>query len=715
MNSLIGHLLNDRYQIQSLLGRQVGRRTFLATDLTTQTLVVLKLLLFGPDFTWDDLKLFEREADTLKSLDYPSIPKYFDSFELETELGSGFGLVQSYIEARSLQDWIDSGRNFSEAELKAIATQLLDVLIYLHCQQPPVIHRDIKPSNILLDDNRSGHSPGQVYVVDFGSVQTLQHSGTLTIVGTYGYMPPEQFGGRTGPASDLYSLGATVIYLLTRTHPADLPLRNGRLQFKASSQVSASFEAWLKCLIQPECERRFSSAQLALTALNDKHFIAPTYLPLPAKPADSKIEITKTNDQIQIVIPPLGWGRKLEVIYTNIYTNIGHTLNCCLFLLYCYILLLLGLQQPLIFWLFFPIVSVSFFGYLRKFRKIAEIFETRQLQINQCEIQLTQCSFGFKKIRSAPRQHILKIEHFSHASQPSKTQHWQNDKGTKPITSTLGIWAGNQYFAIGDTDLSYGIKWLTEVELDWLAVELSEWLELPIQTVKYDVKAPCLLNGNDFSLDKKDQEAPFKTSNLAKVDRPMGAQCTLNKYDDRLEISAPEVLKDYWLCFGCLGYFIFVVSFPFLLVLLASEQASLWVAFLLGILPVSIWQIRRLLDGSPKYQNIITRVEQNWISIWRQAKSEKILRRVHVDDVYGVQIAYKIRSSETSDQYAQKNYHVQLKVADSLPEKTSGCRFLVGNREFWLSRKEAYWLASELSSYLNVPVTELEMIEHPSV
>ncbi len=336
MNSLIGQILNNRYQIQSLLGRQVGRRTFLATDLTTQTLVVLKLLLFGPDFIWDDLKLFEREADTLKSLDYPSIPKYLDAFELETELGSGFGLVQSYIEARSLQDWIDTGRNFSEAELKAIATQVLDVLIYLHRQQPPVIHRDIKPSNILLDDSRSGHSPGQIYVVDFGSVQTLHHSGTLTIVGTYGYMPPEQFGGRTEPASDLYSLGATVIYLLTRTHPADLPIRNGRIQFKASSQVSASFEAWLKCLIQPDCERRFTSTQLALTALNDEHFIAPTYLPLAAKPADSKVELTKTNDQIQITIPPVGWRRKLEVIYTNI----GLTLFCCL-------PLLLGLWHPL--------------------------------------------------------------------------------------------------------------------------------------------------------------------------------------------------------------------------------------------------------------------------------------------------------------------------------------------------------------------------------
>ncbi len=97
MDQLIDQVLRDRYQIQSLLGRQTGRRTFLATDGETGSLVVIKLLLFGPDFTWEDLKLFEREAETLKSLDHSAIPRYLDFFEVETELGRGFALVQSYI------------------------------------------------------------------------------------------------------------------------------------------------------------------------------------------------------------------------------------------------------------------------------------------------------------------------------------------------------------------------------------------------------------------------------------------------------------------------------------------------------------------------------------------------------------------------------------------------------------------------------------------
>ena len=165
-------ILTDRYQIKELLSQKAGRRTFLATDLQAQVPVIIKLLRFGDDFQWDDLKLFEREAATLKNLDHSDIPKYLDYFEVDEVDNSGFALVQSYIEAPSLATLIAEGRKFSEAEIIELANRLLDLLTYLHQQHPPVIHRDIKPSNILLG-NRSGHSIGDVYLVDFGSVQTV--------------------------------------------------------------------------------------------------------------------------------------------------------------------------------------------------------------------------------------------------------------------------------------------------------------------------------------------------------------------------------------------------------------------------------------------------------------------------------------------------------------------------------------------------------------
>ena len=218
MSDLVDDIFAPRYQIQQELASKGGRRTILARDTELETLVVIKLLTFNDSFRWQDLKLFEREAETLKSLDHIAIPNYLNYFEVNTPQVKGFALVQSYIDAPSLAQQTMAGRTFSEAEVKDIARQILHILEYLHSRQPRVIHRDIKPSNILIGD-RSGNNVGQVYLVDFGSVQNIASSdrGTLTIVGTYGYMPPEQFGGRSRPASDIYSLGASIIYSLGAT------------------------------------------------------------------------------------------------------------------------------------------------------------------------------------------------------------------------------------------------------------------------------------------------------------------------------------------------------------------------------------------------------------------------------------------------------------------------------------------------------------------
>ena len=214
-------ILHDRYRINRQLNQKAGRRTFLAQDIHSQELVIIKILQFDRVFQWDDLKLFEREANTLRNLNHPAIPKYLNYFEVNVDNIHGFALVQTYIDAPSLETTIQQGRKFTEAELIELAEKLLLILTYLHEQIPPVIHRDLKPSNILLT-NRSGNSIGNVYLVDFGSVQTVasKDNGTITIVGTYGYIPLEQFGGQTTTASDLYSLGMTLIYLITGVHPA---------------------------------------------------------------------------------------------------------------------------------------------------------------------------------------------------------------------------------------------------------------------------------------------------------------------------------------------------------------------------------------------------------------------------------------------------------------------------------------------------------------
>ncbi len=281
IGDLSGEILGNRYKCDRRLGKQAGRQTLLARDLKTQQQVVVKLLSFSSDFNWEDLKLFEREVETLKSLSHPAIPQYLDSFEIDTPSRKGFALVQTYIEAKSLQEYLSDGRTFSESEVKQLATALLDILAYLHQRQPPVIHRDIKPSNILLK-NRSGNSVGEVYLVDFGAVQTLatQQGKTVTVVGTYGYMPPEQFGGRAVPASDLYGLGATLIALITKQHPADLPQQDLQIEFEQFTQLSPGFTNWLKWMTHPSLERRPAFVQIAKEVLEKPQTINKYSLPL---------------------------------------------------------------------------------------------------------------------------------------------------------------------------------------------------------------------------------------------------------------------------------------------------------------------------------------------------------------------------------------------------------------------------------------------------
>ena len=95
--------LQDRYQSLSRLGQRPGRETWLVLERQTNQQVVIKLLSLEPDFDWTYLKLFERESVTLQNLMHPSIPQYLDFMEFQEPTRQGFALVQTYVEAQSLQ------------------------------------------------------------------------------------------------------------------------------------------------------------------------------------------------------------------------------------------------------------------------------------------------------------------------------------------------------------------------------------------------------------------------------------------------------------------------------------------------------------------------------------------------------------------------------------------------------------------------------------
>lgn len=259
---------NFPYQIIRELGhnRAGGRVTYLATNTQTQDRVVVKQFQFARvDADWSGYDAYEREINVLRQLSHPGIPRYLDSFETP----GGFCLVQEYKEAIALS----ASQSLTPREVKQVALELLEILVYLQARFPPVIHRDIKPENILVGQpDESGRRA--VYLVDFGLARIGQGEVTMSsmVKGTLGFMPPEQlFNRQLTEASDLYGLGASLVCLLTGTPSArvgDLMDTSYQLKFRSLvPQLSLLWTAWLEKLVQPNPSDRYPNAAAALTAL----------------------------------------------------------------------------------------------------------------------------------------------------------------------------------------------------------------------------------------------------------------------------------------------------------------------------------------------------------------------------------------------------------------------------------------------------------------
>ncbi|MBW4499869.1 MAG: serine/threonine protein kinase [Scytonema hyalinum WJT4-NPBG1] len=299
-------LLQNRYQLQCLLGNNGIRQTWLALDLQAPDVqkkqVVVKILAFGGAVQWDDLKLFEREAQILQQLNHPRIPKYVDYFCIDDQT-LWFGLVQEYIPGESLKELLVLGKRFTQKQARKIAVEVLNILTVLHELNPVVLHRDIKPSNLIWGEDDS------IYLVDFGAVQdkAAKEGVSFTVVGTYGYAPMEQFGGRAVAASDLYALGASLIHLLTGTSPSDLPQRDLRIQFTDRVNLSPSFVSWLEKMTEPAPEQRFATAHQALIALKSG-LTAKKQSQLPEVINNSGCGINNMTEQIPDEIQGWNWG-----------------------------------------------------------------------------------------------------------------------------------------------------------------------------------------------------------------------------------------------------------------------------------------------------------------------------------------------------------------------------------------------------------------------
>ncbi|MGV0027248.1 protein kinase domain-containing protein [Phormidesmis priestleyi] len=270
--------LQNRYLAIKPIAQGGFGRTFWAIDQHSSHRCIIKQ--FFPQQGTDHLEkastLFRQEAQRLKELGkHPQIPALLDYLE---QAGHQY-LIQELIDGRNLAQELADNGPFSESQIWQLLEDLLPVMQFIHSHQ--VIHRDIKPANIIRD-----RLTQKLFLVDLGAAKhatktALAHTGTL--IGSAEYTAPEQTRGKSVFASDLYSLGATCIHLLTQMSPFDLydgSEAEWIWQDYLTHSVSNSLAKILNKLLENGTNRRYQSVAEVLKDLDIKSQVPASISPV---------------------------------------------------------------------------------------------------------------------------------------------------------------------------------------------------------------------------------------------------------------------------------------------------------------------------------------------------------------------------------------------------------------------------------------------------
>jgi serine/threonine protein kinase len=257
-------LLQGRYRLLGLVGQGASGGTYRAEDCESGDTVAVKEMPWRLGDKPEQRRKLLRETEILQQIRHPMTPRYIRHFFTSRGRHSSLCIVQSFVEGRTLLE-ISADERLEQSEVWRVGEELLGILSHLHSLSPPVIHRDIKPANVIRRE-----ADGAYVLIDFGAVRdaaTIDGLGTSSFTGTFGYMAPEVMQGYAQPGTDLYGLGALLVRLLTRKEPSELMDHRLAMDWKPHIGLPKGLETFLEKMIDPDPERRWHSAAIALSML----------------------------------------------------------------------------------------------------------------------------------------------------------------------------------------------------------------------------------------------------------------------------------------------------------------------------------------------------------------------------------------------------------------------------------------------------------------
>ncbi len=212
----LGSIIGERYQVEALLGKGGFGAVYLVHDLRVKQNVFALKEIVDPDVR--KRRHFTFEAEILKRIDHPSLPRVYRAFD-DPARGRAY-ILMDYIDGSNLEQLRRQkpGQRMALRDVLILLGPVFEAVTYLHAQQPPIIHLDIKPANIIAPA-----SGARTMLVDFGIAKEFDQEGTTTAIryASPGYGAPEQYSTGTNMRTDLYGLGATLYTLLTGTVPTE--------------------------------------------------------------------------------------------------------------------------------------------------------------------------------------------------------------------------------------------------------------------------------------------------------------------------------------------------------------------------------------------------------------------------------------------------------------------------------------------------------------